>query len=314
MLGNVVDDDGLRLLVPERFVLQDAIQLGAKGVDIDAVVSVQDDGAPELGRDFGPVLEWLVEKVGNGQDEPPRVPDFDDDMGGADGFDDAPFLFDDHGVADAHGLRERYEDSAEEICEGFLGSESEDGARDSGGTEEAQTDGASGGELHESKGDGNHDDEDLTDATDGIEAGHEGSEAGGIFGVVLVANTDSFDGDASEAETGDHHDEDDAGDDEALELYRGGCGEAEEGQQSQEQEQGDEPVHEPAGEAGGELLALAVEFSDEAADEPEQRQLEHEANEPGEESENDEAAPLERSQPEDFVLVSPRGELLDVPR
>ena len=79
-----------------------------------------------------PVLERLLDEIGDGHDEAAQVPDPHDDVGQRDLFDSSPLSLDDDHIVDADRLRDGDLESREQCGETFLCREADDDASHAG--------------------------------------------------------------------------------------------------------------------------------------------------------------------------------------
>ncbi|MNT02512.1 hypothetical protein D3C72_1370130 [compost metagenome] len=107
----------------------------------------------------GPVLERLLDEVGERQDEAPVVPDAHDYEGAGDLLDPAPFALDHEHVVDADRLRQRDLQAGDEVAEDGLGRQARHDADHAGRGQQAGADLARAREGHEHHGAAGHDDD-----------------------------------------------------------------------------------------------------------------------------------------------------------
>src|SRR5207248_6805297 len=108
-------------------------RLGANTVDRRGVIKVKQHTANVSSRLPRPIVEWLLNEIIERHDQPPEVPEADDDIGCGDFFDPSIFVLNRHGVFKPDWLRHRQLNPGAEITHDRLGGEAEKYAGDASG-------------------------------------------------------------------------------------------------------------------------------------------------------------------------------------
>ena len=134
-VGDLQDADAA---VPQVGVLEQPRQLGAHRLDRDLPVDVELDGAQQVGRAAGPVLERRRREVRGRQDQAAVVPDVHDDVGERDLLDAAPLVGDDDHVVHPDRVGERELQPGEHVGQGALRGQAGDDRDEPRGRQEAR--------------------------------------------------------------------------------------------------------------------------------------------------------------------------------
>src|SRR5690606_14815624 len=107
--------DNLNQFVPDIRGFHQPFHFRANGIHGNRVIKVQHDCAKNIGGGTCPVLEGLLDKIADGNDQAAQVPYTDNDIGQGDFLDPAPFSLHDNDIIDADGLCQGNLDSAEQV-------------------------------------------------------------------------------------------------------------------------------------------------------------------------------------------------------
>ncbi len=101
------------------------------------MIDPQQHRADLLGAFIGPVLERLLDKIGQRHDHPPQIPDADHDIGAGDRFDPTRFALDHDLILDPERLGDRDLDAGEQIAQHRARRETQNQAGGTGRGEQA---------------------------------------------------------------------------------------------------------------------------------------------------------------------------------
>ena len=102
--GEIRDLEAAYFAIPLRRRMNDGFELLAQCIDGNGVVDVEESGAEDVGGRARPVRKGILDEVTERDNEAAKVPDFDDNVGGCDLFDTAPFSFNNDDVIDPDRL------------------------------------------------------------------------------------------------------------------------------------------------------------------------------------------------------------------
>ena len=174
--------------VPQLGVLEDRVELGAHGRDVDPPVDVELDGAEELGVAAGPVLERRLGEVRRRQHHPPVVPQPDHDVAQGDLLDPAPLVLHDDHVVEADRVAEGDLEAGDQVGQGRLRGDGGHDAQHPGRGQHARADRLHPGEAVERRAQGDEDDDGDGEPTDDQALGlhPSGDPVVGDVGAVAV--------------------------------------------------------------------------------------------------------------------------------
>jgi hypothetical protein len=138
MLLGICDLKDIHFSIPVPRCFEEPRQLRAQRIERRRVIGIEGDRAQNVGGGTHPVLERLLDEVGDRHHQPSEVPDTDHDVCERDVFDAPPLArYDDHAIH-ADGVSQSDLETGEQCGDAPLGCEANDDARDASRREKAR--------------------------------------------------------------------------------------------------------------------------------------------------------------------------------
>ncbi|MNC27870.1 hypothetical protein D3C75_760590 [compost metagenome] len=136
--GDVRDLQGHHVAVPQGRGVGDGFQLDPQSIDRRFIVHIEEGDADQAAVVARPVLERLLDEIGQRQDHPPPVPQLDHDIGRGDLLAPPPLALDDDGVVQSDGLGRGDLDAGDQVGQEGLQRQTGDDADHAGRGQQRQ--------------------------------------------------------------------------------------------------------------------------------------------------------------------------------